>query len=204
MDYRELNEHVNAYTANVDVCAKTIREWRQQGPKAAIVDLHRAYLKIYIDNSLWPFQTVKIKGQRCCLTSLGFGLNIAPQIMQSDIKAVIGQDETVNSATSSYNDNIFVNESVCLATQVKTHLELFGLTCKDPEQLNSGARVLGIYVWEMHGKLRWRHHSERLKVPDELFCVWAADRAFSSVQLASHCSHVCETESKCRNNRMGR
>ena len=64
MDYRELNEHVNAYTANVDVCAKTIREWRQQGPKAAIVDLHRAYLQIYIDNSLWPFQTVKIKGQR--------------------------------------------------------------------------------------------------------------------------------------------
>ena len=64
IDYRELNEHVNAYTANADVCAQTMREWRQQGPKAAIVDLRRAYQQIHVDKSLWPFQTVKIKGQR--------------------------------------------------------------------------------------------------------------------------------------------
>ena len=124
MDYRELNEHVNAYTANVDVCAQTMREWRQQGPKAAIVDLRRAYLQIHVDKSLWPFQTVKIKGQRYCLNRLGFGLNVAPQIMWSIIKAVIGQDETV---------------SVCSAAQVKMHLERFGLTCKNLEQLSSGA-----------------------------------------------------------------
>ena len=55
---------------------------------------------------------------------------------------MIGQDETVNGATSLYRDDIFVNESVCLAAQVKTHLELFGQTCKDPEQLSSVARVL--------------------------------------------------------------
>ena len=168
MDYRELNEHVNAYTANAGVCAQTMREWRQQGPKAAIVDLRRAYLQIQIDKSLWPFQTVKIKGQKYCLTRFEFGLNVAPQIMRSVVKAVIGQDETVNSTTSSYVDDIFVNESVCSAAQVKTHLELFGLTCKDPERLSSGARVLGIYVWEEHGKLRWRRDGERPKVPDVL------------------------------------
>ena len=100
MDYRELNEHVNAYAANADMCVQTMREWRQQGPKAAIVDLCRAYLQIHIDKSLWPFQTVKIKGQRYCLTHLGFGLNVAPQIMWSVVKAVIGQDETVSNATS--------------------------------------------------------------------------------------------------------
>ena len=133
-----------------------MREWRQQGPKAAIGDLRRAYLQIHIDKSLWLFQTVKIKKQRYCLTRLGFRLNVAPQIMRSIVKAVIGQDETVNSATSSYIDDIFVNESVCSAAQVKTHLELFGLTCKDPEQLSSEARVLGVYVWEEHGKFRWR------------------------------------------------
>ena len=27
MDYRELNEHVNAYMANADMCAQTMREW---------------------------------------------------------------------------------------------------------------------------------------------------------------------------------
>ena len=26
MDYHKLNEHVNAYTVNVDVCAQTMRE----------------------------------------------------------------------------------------------------------------------------------------------------------------------------------
>ena len=110
MDNRELNEHVNAYTANADVCSQTMREWRQQGPKAAIVDLRRAYLQIHVDKSLWPFQTVKIKGQRYCLTCLGFGLNVAPQVMWSVVKAVIRQDETVSSATSLYEDEIFVNE----------------------------------------------------------------------------------------------
>ena len=89
---------------------------------------------------------MKIKGQRYCLTRLRFGLNVAPQIMRSVVKAVIGQEETVNCATSSYVDDIFVNESVCSAAQVKTHLELFGLTCMDLEQLSSGARVLGVYV----------------------------------------------------------
>ena len=48
---------------------------------------------------------------------------------------------------------------------MKTHLELFGVTCKDPEQLSSGTRVLGIYVWEEYGKLKWR-----LKIPDILTC----------------------------------
>ena len=107
MDYRELNEHVNAYTANADVCAQTMREWQQQGPKAAIVDLRRAYLQIHVG----LFQTVKIKGRRYCLIRLGFGF-VAPQIMRSIVKAVIGQDETVSRATSSYVDDIFVNESV--------------------------------------------------------------------------------------------
>ena len=60
MDYHELNEHVNAYTVNADMCAQTMREWQQQGPKAAIVDLRRAYLQIHIDKLLWPFQTVKL------------------------------------------------------------------------------------------------------------------------------------------------
>ena len=47
MDYCELNEHVNAYTANADVCAQTMREWRQQGPKAAIVDSVCVYWWIF-------------------------------------------------------------------------------------------------------------------------------------------------------------
>ena len=96
--------------------------------------------------------------------------------------AVIRQDETVNGTTSLYVNDIFVNESVCSAAQVKTHLKLFGLTCKDLEQLSSDACVLGVYIWEEHGKLRWRRDSECLKVPDVLtrhtvfsVCGWLID-----------------------------
>ena len=71
MDYHELNEHMNTYTA--------------------LLNLQWAYLQIHVDESLWPFQTVKIK--RYCLTHLGFGLNMASQIMWPIVKAMVRQDE---------------------------------------------------------------------------------------------------------------
>ena len=46
MDFRELNSHVDTFTANADVCADKIREWRRLGTNVAIVDLRRAYLQI--------------------------------------------------------------------------------------------------------------------------------------------------------------
>ena len=39
MDYCELNEHVDLYTAGADVCAHKLREWRQQESEVAILDL---------------------------------------------------------------------------------------------------------------------------------------------------------------------
>ena len=46
IDFRELNSHVDAFTANADVCADKIREWQRLGTNVAIVDLRRAYLQI--------------------------------------------------------------------------------------------------------------------------------------------------------------
>ena len=57
MDFRELNSHVDAFTANADVCADKIREWRRLGTNVAIVDLRRAYLQIRVHESLWSYQT---------------------------------------------------------------------------------------------------------------------------------------------------
>ncbi len=54
-----------------------------------------------------------------------FGLNVAPQIMRSIIKAMVGQDEFVNSATSTYIGNIFINKGICPAACVKEHLRQF-------------------------------------------------------------------------------
>ena len=84
---------------------------------------------------------VEVKGQRYCLICLGFGLNVALLIMWSIVNAVMKQDEAVNTATSSYIDDIFVNDSMCSAICVKEHLEQFGLTGKVPEQLRHGTHV---------------------------------------------------------------
>lgn len=39
LDYRELNEHVDAFTAHADVCAQKLREWRQAGSNVSVLDL---------------------------------------------------------------------------------------------------------------------------------------------------------------------
>ena len=48
--------------------------------------------------------------------------------------------------TSSYVDDIFVNEDIMSADEIKTRLESFGLTCKDPERIKHGVLMLGHWV----------------------------------------------------------
>ena len=63
MDYRELNHHVDAFTATADVCAVKLCEWQQKGANVSLLDLRRAYLQIRVCETLWPYQTVKIDGK---------------------------------------------------------------------------------------------------------------------------------------------
>ena len=119
MDYQELNQHVDAFTMNPDVCAAKLRERRQKRSNVALLDLKRAYLQIRVYESLWPFQMVMIKRKRYCLTCLGFGLNVAPLIMTAIIKTVLMHDESTVKATSAYVDDIYVNENIMSADAFK-------------------------------------------------------------------------------------
>ena len=168
MDFHELNSHVDAFTASADDCADKIREWRRLGTNVAIVDLRRAYLQIRVHESLWSYQTVIFRGHRYCLTRLGFGLNVAPSVMKSLLTAVLAQDETVDRATSSYLDDIFVNEDVVSVQCVENHLLRYGLECKPAQHVADGARVLGLEVWGERGELRWKRNNAFDEVPDTL------------------------------------
>ena len=95
MEYRELNSHITAHTAEADVCAEQLRRWRRRGKDVAIVDLRRAYLQLHVDERLWPFQTVMIDGERYCLTRMGFGLSVAPEVMRAVVKMILAQDPLV-------------------------------------------------------------------------------------------------------------
>lgn len=57
MDYRELNLHVGAYTADADVCDRKTKRMEMQRIEHPLLDLISAYLQVCIDERLWSYQT---------------------------------------------------------------------------------------------------------------------------------------------------
>ncbi|XP_043215697.1 uncharacterized protein LOC122378555 [Amphibalanus amphitrite] len=168
LDMRELNGHVAAYTADSDVCADRLRKWRRHGRRVAVVDLRRAYLQLRLDRKLWPYQTVIIRGERFCLTRLGFGLNVAPAVMKAVVRLVMAQDAAVERAVCPYVDDLLVDEAVVSAEHVVEHFERFGLECKPPARAEDGARMLGLHVRRVAGELRWSRDSAVPDPPDRV------------------------------------
>ena len=158
LDFRELNQHIEAYTREADVCAHKTRDWRRRGTRVAMVDLRKAYLQLRVKKELWPYQTVRFEGQQYCLTRLGFGINVAPLVMKAVLNKVLDQDDVVRKGTSAYVDDILVDEETVSAERVTEHLEAYGLETKPPERVGNGMRALGMFVWEDGDCLRWRRH----------------------------------------------
>ena len=195
MDYRELNNFVDAYMANVDVCALKLWEWWQQGSNVATLDLRRAYLQVRVPQSLWPFQ---IKERRYCLTQLGFGLNVAPKIMSVIMNVVMSQDEEIQRATSSYIDNVYVNDNVASSRRVKEHLECFGLVCKAPEPVQEWGECTWTtcqWWWRKTSPetRQWCHGSPISDhLSEHLLHVWETARPFSHMWLIQSDSSSCK------------
>ena len=133
MDFQQLNCHVDVLTANANVCAAKLREWRQKGSNVSLLDFKRAYLQVRVQKTLWPFQTMRIHGQRYCLTCLGFDSNVAPLIMKAIVSTLLSQEDALGHTASAYIDDIYVNEDVMPVTRIRECLARFGLECKDPE-----------------------------------------------------------------------
>ena len=95
---------------------------------------------------------------------MGFGLNVAPSIMQTIVDALL-KDKRIQWATSAYIDDVYVDESIVPVVRVKEHLYSFGLLSKEPERLQDGVRVLGLQVWGEDNSfvLYWRRGN---KIPD--------------------------------------
>ena len=139
LDYRELNDHEDPFTTRADICTEKLREWRRAGSNVSVLDLRKAYLQVRVHQSLWSYQTVLFKGRRYCLTRMGFGLNVAPSIMQTLVDAILTKDKRIQRARSAYTDDVYVDESIVPAARVKEHLSSFGLLSKELERLQDGA-----------------------------------------------------------------
>ena len=165
LDYRVLNDHVDLFTARADICTEKLREWRRAGSNVSVLDLHKAYLQVHVHQSLWSYHSVLFKGRRYCLNRMGFGLNVAPSIMQTIVDAILTKDKCIQRATSAYIDDMYVDETIVPAARVEEHLCSFGLLSKEPERLQDGARVLGLQVCGEDNSLYWRRGNKISDMP---------------------------------------
>lgn len=161
IDFRELNSYIECNTGDeVDVCDETLRKWRKKSRKLKLVDLKSAYLQLHVEEDLRKFQLVSFKGETYQLTRVGFGLNSAPRIMCKILKEVLSRDEEIRRGTSSYIDDIIVDEEIVTAEKVIEHLKKFGLSTKEPEDIKNG-RILGLSVeQDKTGKLSFKRGNE--------------------------------------------
>ncbi|XP_014775525.1 uncharacterized protein LOC106872883 [Octopus bimaculoides] len=76
------------------------------------------------------------------------------------LKSILGKEERIKKATSSYIDDILVDETIVPATEVVRHLERFGLIAKPPESMVEGA-ALGLKLQkDRSGELVFRRGNE--------------------------------------------
>ena len=135
---------------------------------STIVDLKSAYLQVHVAEKLWRYQLVKYGGRTYCLTRLGFGLNSAPRIMTRILKTVLGKRKDVEAGTSSYIDDILVDETVVTVAKVVHHLTKFGLATKSPAPLEGGA-ALGLKLkGDKSGEFVFQRGNEIPEVGEEL------------------------------------
>ena len=74
--------------------------------------------------------------------------------MTAIVNYVLEKDSVVRARTDSFIDDIIVNESIVKVEQVEKLLQRYGLETK-PAVALSGARVLGLRIYEEDGQLMW-------------------------------------------------
>ena len=73
--------------------------------------------------------------------------------MKAVLDKILLQDEKIWKGTSSYIDDILVNEDVVSVCSVLNHLKMYRLHCKPVVRVPEGARVLGLQVGIENKKL---------------------------------------------------
>ena len=85
------------------------------------------------------------------------------------VSAIVEQDDKVKKGTSTYVDDIFVDENVVNMEYFRNFFSKYGLKSKVGERIDgNGARVFGLAVKKVGGKLMWSRGNRLKKIPRKL------------------------------------
>ena len=120
----------------------------------------------------------------------GIWINVAPLIMKIIVKTVLEQDELMKRDMSAYINDIYVNEDTLPANEVRSRLESFGLSSKDPTQLRVGATVMELKVWVEYNIVEVRELSSGtlcyIDIMHNIFHMWEESGTFSYLWVAPY------------------
>lgn len=74
-----------------------------------------------------------------------------PKVITKVLKTIWGNVAEVKRATSSYIDDILVDESVTMTEEIVNHQKKLGLMAKSPDAIERGA-ALGLNIQRQDGK----------------------------------------------------
>ena len=90
LDYRLLNSCIVSNPGkDAPVCGEKIRKWRRQHGQSKVIDIRKAYLNVRVHPELQRFQMVVWEGRQYVLERMGFGLAVAPKLMDAIVKWVV-------------------------------------------------------------------------------------------------------------------
>ena len=155
-----------------EVCHESLRKWRQYHV-AFLIDVEKAYMNIGVAKQLLRFQIVNVDEKFYCLTKMGFGISIAPRVLQCLIKKIITENNLI-STINPYRDDILVGtndgteaglrEVQEEINKVRKLLLQHGLPTKAPVNLfdftDGYTRPLGLELFRKDDEVYWRRRSD--------------------------------------------
>ena len=155
LDYRRLNDVIVSNPGvESPVCEDTLRKWRKKGAKEyELLDIRKAYLQLRVSPELMRFQTVLWKGKTYVMTRMGFGLSVAPKLMDIVVKYVTRSMPDVDN----YVDDLVVPK--VQREVLEETLAHYGLPTK-PAELVESARVLGLQLQDEAGEVVWSRRGD--------------------------------------------
>ena len=157
LDFTSTNEFVRnrAEWSQREVCSDELLRWRTSEEGGELIDVRKAYMRIHVDESLWRFQAVRVKGEPYLLTRLAFGLSSAPRVLKKVLDHVLR-----GLPIATFRDDVFIPRDVLtdeLRDEVRRRLIENGFPTKEPENIGGeeACKVLGLSVSRRDGEIYW-------------------------------------------------